>query len=168
MDSCHRDSWHEGSGSGRLFPFRAPPDPSLFAPFDLITEQGDYFSLVATVMYVRRDLISYPSHGNGCLKKVLQDGGTWRCESCDVEVDEPEHRYLRSHLTSLSCRQQPPFVRRANIVLLSPLANRYLLSMLVLDLTGALWLTAFDEVGKVLLGTSANEFVHKQVRSDTS
>ncbi|EEH16301.1 hypothetical protein PABG_06388 [Paracoccidioides brasiliensis Pb03] len=94
-----------------------------------MSEKPDYFSLKATVVYVKQDTMAYPAClTDKCNKKVLQDEtGRWRCERCDQSFPRPEYRYI--------------------------------LSVNVCDHTGALWLSCFDEVGKALLGISANEIM---------
>ena len=93
-----------------------------------MSENPDYFTLKATVMYVRADgTIAYPScKSEGCNKKVVEERpGEWRCERCDRKFDAPEWRYI--------------------------------FSMNVSDWTGSLWLTGFDDVGQRVFGASANE-----------
>ncbi|KAG5292741.1 replication factor [Histoplasma ohiense] len=94
-----------------------------------MSEKPDYFSVKATVVYVKQDTMAYPAClTDKCNKKVLQDeNGQWRCERCDQSFPHPEYRYI--------------------------------LSVNVCDHTGALWLSCFDEVGKIILGTSANELM---------
>ncbi|KKZ61820.1 replication factor A1 [[Emmonsia] crescens] len=94
-----------------------------------LSEKPDYFSVKATVVYIKQDTMAYPAClTDKCNKKVLQDdNGQWRCERCDQSFPRPEYRYV--------------------------------LSVNVCDHTGALWLSCFDEVGKALLGTSANELM---------
>ncbi|KAK2747607.1 Replication factor A protein 1 [Onygenales sp. PD_40] len=91
-----------------------------------MSEKPDYFSLKATVVFVRQETMSYPAcPTEKCNKKVLQDdSGLWRCERCNQEFPKPEYRYI--------------------------------LSVHVCDHTGAEWLSCFDEVGKLLLGTTAD------------
>ncbi|PGH03823.1 replication factor A1 [Blastomyces parvus] len=94
-----------------------------------MSEKPDYFSVKATVVFIKQDNMAYPAClTDKCNKKVLQDdNGQWRCERCDQSFPHPEHRYI--------------------------------LSVNVCDHTGALWLNCFDEVGKLLLGTSADELM---------
>ncbi|EEQ86233.1 hypothetical protein RJZ56_004116 [Blastomyces dermatitidis] len=94
-----------------------------------MSEKPDYFSVKATVVYIKQDSMAYPAClTDKCNKKVLQDdNGQWRCERCDQSFPHPEHRYI--------------------------------LSVNVCDHTGAMWLSCFDEVGKLILGTSANELM---------
>ncbi|KAI1179224.1 replication factor-A protein [Nemania sp. FL0916] len=96
-------------------------------------ENADYFSLKATITYIRQDSYAYPACSNKeglkpCNKKVVEQGdGTWRCEKCDVAHARPVYRYL--------------------------------MSVNVLDHTGQLWLSCFDDFGRVILGMSADELM---------
>ena len=92
-----------------------------------MTDQVDYFSTKATVIYVKQDNVSYPAClTDGCNKKVVEtDPGQWRCERCDKTHAKPEYRYI--------------------------------MSINVSDHTGQLWLSCFDEVGRVIMGVSADQ-----------
>lgn len=91
-----------------------------------MSENADYFSIKATIVYVKQDSFSYPACLNdGCNKKVVDNGdGTWRCEKCNINHPKPEHRYI--------------------------------MSLNVNDHTGQLWLSCFDDVGKLIMGMSAD------------
>jgi replication factor A1 len=55
----------------------------------------DYFTTLATIVFIRQENIAYPScrNPNGCRKKVVEDGnGQWRCEKCDTSWDSPSYR----------------------------------------------------------------------------
>jgi len=94
-----------------------------------MSEQADYFTMKATVIYVKHENIAYPAcQTEGCQKKVVEtEPGQWRCERCEKAFPKPEYRYILS-------------------------AN-------VSDHTGQLWLSCFDEVGRLLLDSSANEII---------
>lgn len=56
-----------------------------------------YFSLKATVVYIKQDTFCYPACANeSCNKKVVDQGDGWRCEKCDVVHPKPEYRYIMS------------------------------------------------------------------------
>jgi replication factor A1 len=59
-------------------------------------ETPDYFTSLATIVFIRQENVSYPScRTEACKKKVMEDGsGQWRCEKCDKGWDTPLHRYL--------------------------------------------------------------------------
>lgn len=91
-----------------------------------MSENTDYFSIKATIVYIKQDNVSYPACINeGCNKKVTDMGdGTWRCEKCNQNHPKPEHRYI--------------------------------MSLNVNDHTGQLWLSCFDDVGRMIMGMSAD------------
>lgn len=94
-----------------------------------MTENTDYFSIKATVVYIKQENVAYPACLNeSCNKKVTEDGaGGWRCEKCDVVHPRPEYRYI--------------------------------MSLNVNDHTGQLWLSCFDDVGRMLMGMSADQLM---------
>ncbi|OOF90747.1 hypothetical protein ASPCADRAFT_211662 [Aspergillus carbonarius ITEM 5010] len=94
-----------------------------------MSEEAVYFSLKATVIYIKQDNMSYPAClSEGCNKKVTElDPGQWRCERCDKTHPRPEYRYIM-HVN-------------------------------VSDHTGQLWLSCFDDVGRLMMGTSANQLM---------
>ncbi|RAL05027.1 replication factor A subunit protein RFA1 [Aspergillus ibericus CBS 121593] len=94
-----------------------------------MSEEAVYFSLKATVIYIKQDNMSYPAClSEGCNKKVTElDPGQWRCERCDKTHARPEYRYIM-HVN-------------------------------VSDHTGQLWLSCFDDVGRSMMGTSANQLM---------
>ncbi len=92
-------------------------------------ESTDYFTLKATIVYIKQDSFAYPACSEeGCNKKVVDQGdGTWRCEKCDIAHARPQYRYI--------------------------------MSVNVNDHTGQLWLSCFDDVGRVIMGMSADELM---------
>ena len=116
-----------GMASGRSDPFKTIAevrDEQLG-----MSEKPDFFSLKATVVFVKQDNICYPSClMEGCNKKVLEVGlDQWRCEKHEVTHPKPEYRYI--------------------------------LSVNVSDHTGALWLSCFDEVGRLIIGMTADQWM---------
>ena len=103
-----------------------------------MSEQPDYFSIKATIIYVKNDNFSYPAcMSEGCNKKVVENGdGTWRCEKCSINHPKPEHRYI--------------------------------LSLNVSDHTGQLWLSCFDDVGRVVMGMSADALMELKENDDAA
>jgi replication factor A1 len=57
-------------------------------------EKPDYFSLRATIVYIKSTGLSYPAcPGEKCAKKMSQEGDdVWRCEKCEKTYSAPEHR----------------------------------------------------------------------------
>lgn len=92
-------------------------------------ENTDYFSLKATIVYIKQENFAYPACSNeGCSKKVIDQGdGTWRCEKCDISHPRPQYRYI--------------------------------MGVNVNDHTGQLWLSCFDDVGRLVMGMSADELM---------
>lgn len=90
-------------------------------------DQADFFTLKATIVYIKQESLSYPACQNSdCNKKVVEiDPGQWRCERCDKTWDKPQYRYI--------------------------------MSLNVSDHTGQLWLNVFDNEGRMILGKSADE-----------
>lgn len=93
-------------------------------------EDTAYFTLKATIVYIKQDNFAYPACANeGCNKKVVEVGdGTWRCEKCDVAHPRPQWRYI--------------------------------MTVSVADHTSQLYLSCFDEVARVVMnGKSADELM---------
>ncbi|KAK5135705.1 hypothetical protein LTR08_004691 [Meristemomyces frigidus] len=90
-------------------------------------EETDWFSIKATIIYVKQDNIAYPAClSEGCNKKTVEiDPGQWRCEKCEKTWDRPDYRYI--------------------------------MSVNVSDHTGQIWLSCFNEVGLQIMGLTANE-----------
>jgi replication factor A1 len=63
-----------------------------------MSETPDYFTLTATISYAKNENFCYPACQNAdCNKKVTDMGdGTWRCEKCQVNHNQPEYRYIMS------------------------------------------------------------------------
>ncbi|KAK3685680.1 putative single-stranded DNA-binding protein 68k chain [Podospora appendiculata] len=61
-------------------------------------ENPEYFNLKATIVYIKQDNFAYPAcRSETCNKKVVDMGdGTWRCESCNINHDRPQYRYIMS------------------------------------------------------------------------
>ena len=94
-----------------------------------MSEQPDYFTIRASIQYIKQDNFCYPAClEEGCNKKVVEvDPGKWRCERHEKEFPRPEYRYI--------------------------------MSVNIMDHTGQLWLSCFDETGRLIMGMSANELM---------
>ncbi|XP_017292775.1 replication protein A 70 kDa DNA-binding subunit isoform X2 [Kryptolebias marmoratus] len=90
-------------------------------------EKAEYFSCVATVVYMRKENCLYRAcPSSDCNKKVVdQHNGTYRCEKCNREY--PNFKY------------------------------RLLLSANLADFWDNQWVTCFQETAEVLLGHSSEE-----------
>ncbi|KAJ3997283.1 hypothetical protein F5050DRAFT_1569709 [Lentinula boryana] len=62
-------------------------------------EKPVYFSTRAMVMHVRGENIAYPACET-CNKKIVEDGGSWRCDKCDKTLSGPTYRYIMSFAVS--------------------------------------------------------------------
>ncbi|KAL8901297.1 MAG: hypothetical protein Q9207_005270 [Kuettlingeria erythrocarpa] len=101
-----------------------------------MSENTDYFTTKATIVYVKQDTFAYPAClSPDCNKKVVQiDEGQWRCEKCDRTHLKPEYRYIMSINAS--------------------------------DHTGQLWLSCFDDVGRMVMGMSADALMELKENDD--
>lgn len=102
-----------------------------------MNEKPDFFNVKATINFFKTDTFCYPacnnqtsssSQGqmNTCNRKVIDQGnGTWRCEKCDIEYEQPHYRYI------LNCS--------------------------IMDSSGQLWTTLFDNEATKIFGQPANE-----------
>ncbi|KAK9476941.1 hypothetical protein V1514DRAFT_335409 [Lipomyces japonicus] len=60
-----------------------------------LSDQPDYYSVKGTIMHYRNENFAYPAcPTEGCNKKLVADGMTWRCEKCDKSFDTPVYRYV--------------------------------------------------------------------------
>lgn len=93
------------------------------------SEKADFFSLKASIQYIKQDNFCYPAcSSEGCNKKVVEiEPGQWRCERCDKNYPKPQYRYI--------------------------------MSVNVSDHTGQLWLSCFDETGRSIMGMSADDLM---------
>ncbi|KAL1919956.1 uncharacterized protein VTP21DRAFT_1888 [Calcarisporiella thermophila] len=58
-------------------------------------EMPEYFNARGTIIYFRTENISYPAcPSEACNKKVINEGGSWRCEKCQRSYPEPDYRYI--------------------------------------------------------------------------
>ncbi|KZF20117.1 replication protein A 70 kDa DNA-binding subunit [Xylona heveae TC161] len=93
------------------------------------SESVDYFTTKATVIYVKQDNIAYPA--------CLSEG----CNKKVFEVSPDEWRCER-------CDKSYPRPE-----------YRYILSLNVSDHTGQIWLNCFDDVGRMIIGMSADQLM---------
>lgn len=101
-----------------------------------MTENPDYFTTKATIIYVKQDSFCYPACLKpDCNKKVVEvDPGQWRCERCDITHPKPEYRYI--------------------------------MTVNVCDHTGHLYLNCFDDVGRIIMGMSADDVMKLKEEDD--
>ncbi|SLM39557.1 replication factor a rfa1 [Lasallia pustulata] len=94
-----------------------------------MSETTDYFTTKATIIYVRQDNVAYPA--------CLNEG----CNKKVVEVDPGQWRCEKCDKT----HSKPEY--------------RYIMSVNVSDHTGQLWLSCFDDVGRQIMGMSADHLM---------
>lgn len=93
------------------------------------SEESDFFSVKARISVVNQRTVAYPSCTNGdCRKKVVEDGGQWRCEKCQVYMDSPRYRFMLSLIIDDASSPQM-----------------------------GLQVSVFDEIGRQLYGDTAQE-----------
>ncbi|KAK5987089.1 Replication factor A protein 1 [Cladobotryum mycophilum] len=99
-------------------------------------DEQAYYSIKATIVFVKQDNFCYPACASqGCNKKVTPLGdGTWQCEKCNVSHEKPDYRYI--------------------------------LQLNVADHTSHQWLSCFDDTGRIVVGMSANELMELKETDD--
>eukprot|EP00117_Sycon_ciliatum_P047689 scpid61187/ scgid34036/ Replication protein A 70 kDa DNA-binding subunit; Replication factor A protein 1; Single-stranded DNA-binding protein len=61
------------------------------------SDKPDYFSTMATILYLKKDNCLYQAcPADDCKKKVLEDNGGYRCEKCDKTYPDFKYRLLLS------------------------------------------------------------------------
>lgn len=99
-----------------------------------MSESADFFNLKASIQYIKQDNFAYPA--------CISEG----CNKKVVELEPGQWRCERCDKT----HEKPEY--------------RYIMSVNVSDHTGQLWLSCFDEVGRMIMGISADELMeHKEV-----
>lgn len=89
---------HAGAGSGGASGGAGSRD--VFKTIGEVRDEGigmndrmEWFTVKATISYIKLENCSYPACStDGCNKKVVEDGGSWRCEKCDKSWDSPTWR----------------------------------------------------------------------------
>ena len=94
-----------------------------------MSETPDYFSTKATIVSIRQESFAYPS----CL--------TEGCNKKVVETDPNEWRCEKCDKT----HPRPEY--------------RYIMRLCVNDHTGSLWLNGFEEVGRLVMGMTADQLM---------
>ncbi|XP_037544220.1 replication protein A 70 kDa DNA-binding subunit [Nematolebias whitei] len=111
-------------------------------------EKAEYFSCVATVVYMRKENCLYQAcPSSGCNKKVIdQQNGMYRCEKCNKEFPNFCYRLL----LSVSSTHKKYHEHQTFSDFCSDHAN-------LADIWDNQWVTCFQETAEVLLGHSAEE-----------
>ncbi|KAI0873199.1 replication factor-A protein [Hypoxylon argillaceum] len=92
-------------------------------------ENTDYFMLKATVVYIRQENFAYPACSSEGCNKKVVDQGDGMWWCENCKVSHPRPLY------------------------------RYIMSVNINDHTGQLWLSCFDDVGRIIMGMSADELM---------
>jgi replication factor A1 len=92
-------------------------------------EKPDYFTLTATISYAKHENFAYPA----CLK-----------ETCNKKVTEIGDGTWRCEYCSIN-HPRPEY--------------RFIMSLNVADHTGQMWLNCFDDVGRIIMGMSADKLM---------
>lgn len=110
----------------------------ILAEESFMADAPTYFSLKASVIFVKQSTIAYPACSKpGCNKKVIEENeNEWSCESCGGKWPEPTYRYV--------------------------------LQVNVADHTGTLWLSCFDEAGQLIVGKSANDAMKVKLEDEAN
>ena len=114
IDECFAlRGWYDSAGADQTFKAHSSTSAGGFSSgfnraevrgLDEVKQAGygmpgnpEYFSARGTVMHIKSEPISYPACPNeGCNKKVEEVGDSWRCEKCNQNFSEPQHRYIMS------------------------------------------------------------------------
>lgn len=127
--ASHSDMGSMAAASGR----GAEPYKSILTVKDdnlgMNEEVPDYFTTKATIIYVKQESVSYPA----CLSKD--------CNKKVTEMDPGQWRCEKCDIT----HPKPE--------------HRYVMSVNVSDHTGTLWLSCFDDVGRMVMGMSADDLM---------
>lgn len=92
-------------------------------------ENPDYFSVKGTIIYIRNENFAYAACLNEGCNKKVTDMGDGTWRCEKCNVNHPRPQY------------------------------RYILSLNVSDHTGQLWLSCFDDVGRIVMGMSADQLM---------
>ncbi|KAH0442791.1 replication factor-a protein 1 [Colletotrichum camelliae] len=92
-------------------------------------EQQDYFNLKATIVYIKQDNFAYPACMSEGCSKKVTDMGDGTWRCEKCDVSHPRPEY------------------------------RYIMSVNVCDHTNQLWLSCFDDVGRIVMGMSADDLM---------
>lgn len=152
IDEAHKlKGWYDGAGRNETFQSHANTMSTVAATGGRdatktiaqvrdenlgMSDDTDWFSVKATIIYVKQDNVAYPAcKTENCNKKVVEiNPGEWRCEKCDKTWDAPLYRYI--------------------------------MSLNVSDHTGQIWLSCFNEVGEAVMGMKADELMAMRDEGD--
>lgn len=94
-----------------------------------MSESTDYFSTKSTIVYIKRENFAYPACLSDGCNKKVTDMGDGTWRCEKCDISHPKPEY------------------------------RYIMSLNVNDHTGQLWLSCFDDVGRLVMGMSADQLM---------
>ncbi|KFY45881.1 hypothetical protein V495_02782 [Pseudogymnoascus sp. VKM F-4514 (FW-929)] len=94
-----------------------------------MSESTDYFSTKATIVYIKQENFAYPACLSEGCNKKVTDMGDGTWRCEKCDISHPKPEY------------------------------RYIMSLNVNDHTGQLWLSCFDDVGRLVMGMSADQLM---------
>ena len=153
IDEAHKlKGWYEGQGRDGIFTSYSAMGGSMGDaggrgdPLKTIiqvkeenlgmSETVDYFSAKATIIYIKQDTFSYPA----CLSP-----------DCNKKVTEEEP----GQWVCARCEKTHPKPE-----------YRYVMSINVSDHTGQIWLSCFDDVGRMMMGMTADQLQELKENGD--
>lgn len=101
-----------------------------------MSENTDYFTTRATIIYIKQDNFAYPA----CLSAD--------CNKKVIQIDDGQWRCEK-------CDRNHPKPE-----------YRYIMSVNASDHTGQLWLSCFDDVGRMVMGMSADQLMELKENDD--
>lgn len=99
-------------------------------------DKQDFFNIKATIVYIKPDTFAYPACRNEGCNKRVIDVGDGTWRCEKCDVNHSQPTY------------------------------RYIMSVNVCDHTSQLWLSCFDEVGRAIMGMSADELMELKESGD--
>jgi replication factor A1 len=93
------------------------------------SDTPDYFSTKGTIVYIKQDTFSYPACLSDGCNKKVTDMGDGTWRCEKCDINHPKPEH------------------------------RYIMSLNVNDHTGQLWLSCFDDVGRLVMGMTADQLM---------
>jgi replication factor A1 len=94
-----------------------------------MSENNDYFSTKGTIVYIKQDTFSYPACLSDGCNKKVTDMGDGTWRCEKCNINHPRPEH------------------------------RYIMSLNVSDHTGQLWLSCFDDIGRLVMGMTADQLM---------
>jgi replication factor A1 len=94
-----------------------------------MSENPDYFTSKGTIVYIKQETFSYPACMSEGCSKKVVDNGDGTWHCAKCDVNHPRPEH------------------------------RYIMSLNVNDHTGHIWMTCFDDIGRMVMGMSADQLM---------